>query len=691
MIIIFCQLSDSVSLNLFQVTKNADAESLRNLIEKYTNEGRSLRPCDRRGWQAVHYASEYEDTKLLKMLLDADPDLVGSMTHENATPLIVAAGVGNLNGVKVLLPLMDESSLQQQTIHGMNALNYAVQCENPDFEVIASLLIEKCCLIEFISNMSSYESVPFRVVKRKSGALLRGLLCAGLSTEYCVQTDFVDEDHNLNSSIVYPFNLASYCVSVGWHQGLKMLIDVHKSRQEGISEDAADAADGGSYSTCVQSNVQEMLLASHHHNLRVLASAWHMAFYVGSRECVDLMVKCGLKLTTWCNHEQTPELSESLPLLPLAVTFQGDLWEKRDFIRYVLQLQSLDVYEKTIKDHLLAVFEDNEVSNRDLALDNHALNTCLISVFKAAQSTKLNHSVEQTLDMLTQHCGFTFCFEIIPDTVLLGKLRFLPVCEYLLMLYRSTGTDRLYMYRYVIVFLLNQATHLSVSSRTVALSAQIETNLDMYCLDGHKADLHAQTGSIHTTAINLLVLKHLIRLPIRQVMDELNRLHIVNNEIVYRHPTDDIEMNVKAVICPPAVFQCLVKGIRPVMDSDRTPMLVLFPQVAFFRYGRIRDSWLKKIFVLSYHNLEKYKKTELPSLQQLCRFVIRESLGPWRLLHEPVPRAAHKVEYERDITWEVSYIEQLPGLPNILKDYLRFKPEWADYVQYGYRLRASLM
>lgn len=86
-----------------------------------------LHISDHDGWLAVHYAAELPNPSCLAALLEEEGSLAGSLTHQNKTPLIVAAALANVNAVKVLLPRLSAQDVCLQDVHRFNVLYYAVQ------------------------------------------------------------------------------------------------------------------------------------------------------------------------------------------------------------------------------------------------------------------------------------------------------------------------------------------------------------------------------------------------------------------------------------------------------------------------------------------------------------------------------------------------------------------------------------
>lgn len=624
-----------------QTAKSGDVAHLGSVVAQYVKEQRVLHVCDHKGWQAIHYASERGDSDLLKVLLDADECLIDSKTYEKATPLIVAAGVGNLKAVEMLLPLMDDDSVQGKTIHEMNALNYAVCCDKAEAETIACRLIDRCKAASFIGNTSGFESIPFRVIKRRNAVIFGALLSAGISLDFCARPSYYDVDHPRYERKPVPFSLASYCVQAEWPEGLKMLINEHKQREQSCDLD-----------TPLQSSLTELFLSYNEPCNFPLTSAWSMVFHNGNRECLDLMIQCGIEIATPAFYVPGLDDSPLIPALPLAASFKGDVWKKRDFIRYVLQLQTLQAYEKAIMDYVIWKAVTKKIYR--CKTSHHLLIFCLKSVFAAVRS---GHPIEETLDMIINYCGFKFNLQHIPREDQSLPCKWLSTCDYLLI-------ERCFSRRapLVVKYLLNQPINLAVTAATVTVAARIYPR-------------HFAKNRIH-----LLVLKKLSQKPKEQCLLELSSLSAINYHIVYK--TDKW---CYTSICPKVLqFQLLCKGITAKLEGGFS---LWFYPVVFFVYGSERSAWLKSNSATEYFNLDAYKNCDAPSLQQLCRRAIRSSLGPYQLLREPGPRMrGGRLKFARGSGWEESSIDKLP-VPAILKDYLKYAPEWREYFHYIHLVR----
>ncbi|SPM45501.1 ankyrin repeat-containing protein 09 [Orientia tsutsugamushi] len=84
---------------------------------------------DHNGNTALHYAAAYSYTSIAELLLKYDPDCINLLNEDNWTALHYAAAHGNIGSIKLLLKYNSEIS-NLQDIWGNTALHYAAECGN---------------------------------------------------------------------------------------------------------------------------------------------------------------------------------------------------------------------------------------------------------------------------------------------------------------------------------------------------------------------------------------------------------------------------------------------------------------------------------------------------------------------------------------------------------------------------------
>lgn len=82
------------------------------------------------GWTPLHYAATYDgDTRVLQLLLDHFA-YIDAESPNGTTPLMMAAGYGSLDAVKLLLTMGADASLKNA--QGLTAIDFARKADRPE-------------------------------------------------------------------------------------------------------------------------------------------------------------------------------------------------------------------------------------------------------------------------------------------------------------------------------------------------------------------------------------------------------------------------------------------------------------------------------------------------------------------------------------------------------------------------------
>ena len=654
---------------ILQASKEGDYMKLTELIDKFKKVGKPLTVCDRSGWQAVHYAAKLSDTRCLSALLNADELLLNSVTREHVTPLMVAAGVANLDTVKLLLPLLDNTDVCIENIHGLNSLYYAVLADTPQGNQVCHLLIGRLTGKHF-ECASSFDTLPYRVVKNKNIEILSALLNAGLDPAFFYGANrekFRDQSYREADGAV-PVTLIGYCVKEDWFDGVNLIMETQRKH---ILE--------GKNSNGLTHVWQLFTLGSSTGE----SSALQIICEKGNTECLKLMVAEGFDLAlstlSSVNDLDSSKCSHTMltPLSVLTYTITGPIWKKQEFIRYVLSQQSCDKFQQcyqkicTTCPELVKEQEESSTNSPILSVlrdrEYHPLTMVTKSILQCSPD---EHSIGETVQMLLD-CQFTFDFDIASH--IQDRFRWRNTITTLIReaYYNSKVFD-------IVKALLNYAPTVPLTMDAMKVACDL---VQRFAQQGREELPH------------FVVIEALSKRSVFKIGRAYEHMFVVKGALAHIRVFDDERMDQEVVPTDEydwlTTCQLLLKGIRSSMWDNKTmrydPLRPEIPFSVFFLSVQERQHYFEKQI---HTNCDKQLCSKLKdncstfSLQSLCRVIIRKQIGFARLIREPVPRCLETpTQVVRDEKWEVSSIDQLP-IPKSMHEYLRYSPELQLYDQY---------
>lgn len=603
-----------------------------------------VRVCDYSGWQAVHYASKLTDTSCLKALIDFDDTLVLSETKDKTTPLIVAAGLGNLPAVDLLLKYLSKTDILRRDLHGRNAIYYAIISNTESCTSVALSLLDNCKNILNVIDCLT-DSIAFTAIRLKNMKVFQYLLTSGLDLRY----SFEDDQYEY-SDYKTPDTLMAQCVFFDWADGLQVLIEAEAQTTKWKPDFRTP-------------RLNYLFRLSH---MEKHCSAWHLVFYLGRTQCLELMLNHGMTLSLIDRNVDGEQINLLFPF-PLCLTLENDIWGKRDFIKFFLSMQSCSVFDEGYKVTAQACYNVGYSNARKLVV--HPLVVALESVLN--ECTIEEHSAPESVEMLLG-CGFSFNFNFVAVNAKVDSSIYW--CNsYQKLLELSLDDVRVYA---VLATVLQRAHEFAITSHCFTASCILEANYI-----NNKLSL----DSLLQKPLSLL-LSILSKRSDSEIISFSNTVCVVGNKLAL---TSGEGNNKRAFLNKTAchwtsIAHLLLKGFHAFPDEDVDQ--ISFPMVF------LRDNEKQKLGVQCKSNVSPFQQmcqqSAVSSLMNLCRQAIRNQIGVVRLIKEPVwipdVISDHNLSHSSGVsnsTGVPSIFDQLK-IPTTLKLYLQYVPELIKYADH---------